>query len=253
MSSSHWVGGIHAVGSLLELEPASVLELLVVRDARNPRLEQLQELASGHGIAVQKAPRTTLDRLAAGLRHQDVLARVQEGPGHDERDLPELLAAAGGRALFLVLDGVTDPHNLGACLRSAAAASATAVIVPRDHSAPLNAAARKAAAGAAGRLPLLRVTNLARTLATLKKAGVWLFGLDGDAPESLYQHDLGGPLALVLGAEGRGMRRLTAQACDYLVAIPIDPVMESLNVSVAAGICLFEARRQRQLAGTPGG
>ncbi|MCK9489590.1 MAG: 23S rRNA (guanosine(2251)-2'-O)-methyltransferase RlmB [Xanthomonadales bacterium] len=245
MSNSHWIGGIHAVQSVLENEPSTVLELMLTRDARNRRLDALLALAQTHGIAIQQAPRTTLDRLAAGLRHQDVLAKVRERAGSDERDLPELLAAAGDRALFLVLDGVTDPHNLGACLRSAAAAGATAVIVPKDHSAPLNAAARKAAAGGAERVPLLRVTNLARTLAALKKAGVWAVGLAGEAEETLYARDLTGAVALVLGAEGTGMRRLTAEACDHQVAIPIAATMESLNVSVAAGICLFESKRQR--------
>lgn len=251
MSGSHWIGGIHAVQSLLENEPDTVHELMFTRDARNRRLESLMQRAQGQGIAIQQAPRATLDRLAAGLRHQDVLAKVRESAGHDERDLPELLAGAGDHALFLVLDGVTDPHNLGACLRSAAAAGATAVIVPRDHSAPLNAAARKAAAGGAERVPLLRVTNLARTLAALKKAGVWVIGLAGEADDSLYARDLTGALALVLGAEGRGMRRLTAEACDYLAAVPIEPAMESLNVSVTAGICLFEARRQRDAGRSP--
>ena len=144
-----------------------------------------------------------------------------------------------------VLDGVTDPHNLGACLRSAAAAGATAVVVPKDRSAPLNAAARKAAAGGAEAVPLVRVTNLARAMEQLRRDGVWIVGLAGEAEQSLYQRELTGPLALVLGAEGEGMRRLTREHCDFLVRIPIDAAMESLNVSVAAGICLFEARRQR--------
>jgi 23S rRNA (guanosine2251-2'-O)-methyltransferase len=201
--------------------------------------------ARSAGVAVQRAPRATLDRLGGGVRHQDVLASVRERPAPDERNLPELVALAGADALFLVLDGVTDPHNLGACLRSAAAAGVTAVVVPKDRSAPLNAAARKAAAGGAEIVPLVRVTNLARAMEALKQAGVWTVGLAGEASDDLYQRDLRGPLALVLGAEGEGMRRLTGERCDFLVRIPISERMESLNVSVAAGVCLFEARRQR--------
>lgn len=248
MAATRWAGGIHAVASLLEHDPASVLELLVAREGGNPRLDEVLAAARQAGIAVQRAPRATLDRLGEGLRHQDVLAQVRERPAPDERDLPALVEQAGERALFLVLDGVTDPHNLGACLRSAAAAGATAVIVPKDHSAPLNAAARKAAAGGAEAVPLVRVTNLARALDVLKQSGVWLVGLAGEAGPSLYERDLGGPTGLVLGAEGEGMRRLTAERCDWLVRIPISERMESLNVSVAAGVCLFEAVRQRRRA-----
>lgn len=248
MSSTGWVGGIHAVMAVMENDPASLLDVMVAREARNPRLDELLVLARQAGIAVQRAPRSTLDRLGEGLRHQDVLARVREKPALDERDLPELIDKAAGGALFLILDGVTDPHNLGACLRSAAAAEATAVIVPKDHSAPLNAAAKKAAAGGSEVVPLLRVTNLARTMDVLKKAGVWIVGLAGEAGESLYARDLRGPTALVMGAEGEGMRRLTGERCDFLARIPIGAAMESLNVSVAAGVCLFEARRQRLAA-----
>lgn len=240
-----WIGGIHAVQSLLDNDPAALLELMVAREARNPRLDELLAQARAAGVGLQRAPRSTLDRLGEGVRHQDVLAHVRERPAPDERDLPELAAAAGSRALFLVLDGVQDPHNLGACLRSAAAAAATAVIVPKDRSAPLNAAARKAAAGGAEIVPLVRVTNLARALDALKAAGVWLVGLAGEADQDIYARDLRGATALVMGAEGEGMRRLTAERCDFLARIPISDRVESLNVSVAAGVCLFEARRQR--------
>jgi 23S rRNA (guanosine2251-2'-O)-methyltransferase len=157
-----------------------------------------------------------------------------------------LLEAAQGRALLLVLDGVQDPHNLGACLRSAAAAAVTAVIIPKDKAAPVNATVRKTSAGAADRIPVLSVTNLARTLRTLKEAGVWCYGLEGEAGASIHATDLTGNVALVLGGEGEGMRRLTREHCDALVRIPMPGEMESLNVSVAAGIALFEAVRQRQ-------
>jgi 23S rRNA (guanosine2251-2'-O)-methyltransferase len=245
MSAPNWIGGIHAIVAVLDNDPTAVLELMVAREARNPRLDELMAQARSAGVAVQRAPRATLERLGGGVRHQDVLASVRERPAPDERSLPELVVQAGAGALFLVLDGVTDPHNLGACLRSAAAAGVTAVVVPKDRSAPLNAAARKAAAGGAEIVPLVRVTNLARAMETLKQAGVWTVGLAGEATEDLYRRDLRGPLALVLGAEGEGMRRLTGERCDFLVRIPISERMESLNVSVAAGVCLFEALRQR--------
>lgn len=245
MSAASWIGGIHAVQSLLRNDPTALLELMIAREARNPRLDELMVEARGMGIAVQRTPRTTLDRLSVGMRHQDVLAQIRERPALDERDLLGLVERAGADALFLVLDGVQDPHNLGACLRSAAAADAVAVVVPKDRSAPLNAAARKAAAGGAEIVPLVRVTNLARALDILKQAGVWLVALAGEADDDLYVRDLRGPTALVMGAEGEGLRRLTAERCDFLARIPISARMESLNVSVAAGICLFEARRQR--------
>lgn len=248
MSAPNWIGGIHAVAAVLDNDPTAVLELMVAREARNPRLDELASQARSAGVAVQRAPRATLDRLGGGVRHQDVLASVRERPAPDERALPEMVVQAGADALFLILDGVTDPHNLGACLRSAAAAGVTAVVVPKDRSAPLNAAARKAAAGGAEIVPLVRVTNLARAMEALKQAGVWTVGLAGEATEDLYRRDLRGPLALVLGAEGEGMRRLTGERCDFLVRIPISARMESLNVSVAAGVCLFEARRQRGAA-----
>jgi 23S rRNA (guanosine2251-2'-O)-methyltransferase len=245
MSGASWIGGIHAVQSLLDNDPTTVLEVMIAKEARNPRIDSLMAAARGAGIAVQRPPRSTLERLADGVRHQDVLVHVRERPAPDERDLPKLAEQAGAGALFLVLDGVQDPHNLGACLRSAAAAEATAVVVPKDRSAPLNAAARKSAAGGAEIVPLVRVTNLARALDVLKDAGVWLVGLAGEASDDLYVRDLSGATALVMGAEGEGMRRLTTERCDFLARIPISARMESLNVSVAAGICLFEARRQR--------
>ncbi len=247
MRARHWLGGIHVVASVLDNDPTAVLELMIAREASNPRLDALIAQARRAGIAIQRAPRASLDRLAAGVRHQDVLAQARERPDPDERELPALVERAGTKALFLILDGVTDPHNLGACLRSAAAADVTAVIVPKDHSAPLNPVARKAAAGGAELVPMFRVTNLARSLDVLKQAGIWLVGLDGEADQDLYARDLQGPTGLVLGAEGDGMRRLTRERCDHLVRIPISASMESLNVSVAAGVCLFEARRQRLL------
>ncbi|MCY4270087.1 MAG: 23S rRNA (guanosine(2251)-2'-O)-methyltransferase RlmB, partial [Gammaproteobacteria bacterium] len=171
-----------------------------------------------------------------------------EAPALDERGLLARLVERGDRALLLVLDSITDPRNLGACLRGAAAAGADAVVVPANHSTRLNAAARKTASGAAEILPLVAVTNLARFLDRLKQAGIWIAGADAGTGASLFEQDLTGPIALVLGAEGKGIRRLVKEKCDHLVAIPTTGAMTSLNVAVAAGICLFEVRRQRGIA-----
>jgi len=177
------------------------------------------------------------------------VARYRPAATLEDGDLPGLIEAANGRALVLVLDGVTDPHNLGACLRSAAAAGATAVIIPKDKSAQVNATVRKTSSGAADRIPVVRVTNLARCLRTLRDMGVWIYGLVGDSANGFFRLDLTGNVALVLGSEGEGLRRLTREQCDQLVSIPMPGEMESLNVSVASGVALFEAVRQR--AGAP--
>jgi 23S rRNA (guanosine2251-2'-O)-methyltransferase len=183
--------------------------------------------------------------MTGGARHQGVVARYNAPTPHSEAELPKLVEGAGVSALFLVLDGVTDPHNLGACLRSAEAAGVTAVIVPKDRAVGITPTVRRASAGAADRVPLVAATNLARALKALKDAGVWLVGLVGDIDTSLYSIDLKGPIAIVLGSEGEGMRRLTREACDFVARIPMRGGVESLNVSVATGIALFETLRQR--------
>lgn len=241
-----WVVGINAVASVLENDAVNVRELRVDARARNPRVQELAEQARGHGIAVQRVAADSLDRLSDGLRHQGVVADYAAVNALDESDLPELLERSE-KPLVLVLDGVTDPHNFGACLRSAAAAGVTAVLVPRDKSAPINATVRKASAGAADRIPVVRVTNLARALEVLQQAGVWLVGLAGEAEQSLYSIELSGAIAIVMGGEGEGLRRLTREHCDYLARIPMPGDTESLNVSVATGVALFEAVRQRQV------
>jgi 23S rRNA (guanosine2251-2'-O)-methyltransferase len=240
-----WLFGIHAVEGALRRDPAAVVELVIARDSRNPRLLALLEQARGLGLRAQMLPAQALDRLAEGGRHQGVAARLRLREGVDEHALAGLVERAGREALLLVLDGITDPHNLGACLRSADAAGVTAVILPRDRSAALTPAARKVAAGAAESVPLVRVTNLARSLKSLREAGVWVVGLAGEAEKTLYQQDLRGPLALVMGSEGEGLRRLTREHCDHLVRLPMRGSVESLNVSVAAGVALYEALRQR--------
>jgi 23S rRNA (guanosine2251-2'-O)-methyltransferase len=239
------IAGLHAVQSALSHDPASVLELWVDAGRRDNRLNELVQLAGTHGIAVHRVDSRSLDRRSEGVRHQGVVARCRSAAPLAEADLDELLARREGTPLLLVLDGVTDPHNLGACLRTADAAGVWAVITPRDRAAGLTPVARKVASGAAERVPLIQVTNLARTLKQLQSQGIWIIGTGDAADASLYETDLAGPLALVMGAEGKGMRRLTAEQCDQLVAIPMQGSVSSLNVSVATGVCLFEAVRQR--------
>ncbi len=242
---NQWVVGVNAVASAIENDAAHVREVLVDSGARNPRLVEIEEQARRLGIEVRKVATQALDGIGGNLRHQGVAARYAAARTWDEGELAGLVEAAAGRALLLVLDGVQDPHNLGACLRSALAAGATAVVIPKDKSAPVNATVRKTSAGAADRLPVVAVTNLSRTLRELQKLGVWIYGLAGEADSSLYGLDLKGNVALVLGGEADGLRRLTRETCDGLVRIPMPGDVESLNVSVAAGVCLFEAARQR--------
>jgi 23S rRNA (guanosine2251-2'-O)-methyltransferase len=243
------IHGLHAVVAALSHASEQVRGLWVERQRRDGRMQSLLEQATGHGVAVHWADRAELDRLSGGARHQGVVARLAVRPrGHGEADLPALLAAANGPALLLVLDGVQDPHNLGACLRGAAAAGVQAVIVPADRAVGLNATVRKVACGAVDIVPFVTVTNLARALRDLQEQGVWIVGAAGEADDTLYQVDFTPPTAIVLGAEEKGLRRLTREVCDRLARIPMAAGMESLNVSVAAGIFLFEARRQRGVA-----
>ena len=244
------IHGLHAVAAALNHEPAQVRGLWLERQRRDARMQALLDQAAGHGVPVHWAERTELDRLSGGARHQGIVARLAVRQWtHGEADLPELLAAADGPALLLALDGVQDPHNLGACLRSAAAAGVHAVIAPVDRAVSLNATVRKVACGAAEIVPFVQVTNLARTLRGLQEQGLWLIGAAGEADDTLYEVDFTPPTAIVLGAEEKGLRRLTREVCDRLARIPMAGGMESLNVSVAAGIFLFEARRQRGVKG----
>ena len=240
------LAGIHAVESALRYDSEHVLELLVAEDSRNPRIKEVVADAKARGVRVHHRSVQALDKLSQGDRHQGVIAFYQAPAALAEGDLPGLIERAGSAALFLVLDEITDPHNFGACLRSALAAGVTAVIVPKDRAAPTNATVRRASAGAADRVAIVRVTNLARAMQTLRDAGVWITGLEGAAGTSLFAQDLRGPVAIALGAEDTGMRRLTREHCDFLCGIPMPGDMESLNVSVATGIALFEVVRQRQ-------
>jgi len=251
MSQKQWIAGINAVSAAIEHDADNVREVLIEAGARNPRLAEIESNARRFGIDARRVNQQALAGVVGNLRHQGVVARYAAAKTWSEDDLQGLVEAAEGRALVLLLDGVQDPHNLGACLRSAAAAGATAVVIPKDKSVQVNATVRKTSAGAADSVPVVPVTNLARTMRDLQQLGVWLYGLAGEAEASLYSIDLRGNVALVLGGEGDGLRRLTRENCDQLVKIPMpggdaDGGVESLNVSVATGVTLFEAVRQRQ-------
>jgi 23S rRNA (guanosine2251-2'-O)-methyltransferase len=248
-----YIYGIHAVDSLLRSNPKSVQRLWVQQGRDDKRIGSLLELAQNQGVPVAREPRKDLDDMVSG-RHQGVVAETLDDPVHgevahsnlwQEADLYAAIDAKDGPMLLLVLDGVTDPHNLGACIRSADAAGVDAVIVPKDKSADLNPTSRKVACGAAETVPFVKVTNIARTLEGLKARGVWLYGTAGEAENTLYDSDLTGSVALVMGAEGGGLRRLTRENCDHLVKLPMAGSVSSLNVSVATGVCLFEIVRQR--------
>ncbi len=242
---SERIYGIHAVLAALKQHPQSVQQVLLQQAGRpNSRLQQIERLARAAAIPVAHHPRARLDELVDG-RHQGVVAETRPGRVYDEAYLDALAGQVSEPLLLLVLDGIQDPHNLGACLRTADAAGAHAVIAPKDKSVGLTATVRKVACGAAEHVPFIQVTNLARTLERLKQAGVWITGTTPDTNCSLYQLDFSGPSAIVIGAEGKGVRRLTLEHCDYRAKLPMLGAVESLNASVATGICLYEARRQR--------
>ena len=237
--------GFHAVTVRLKTAPESVVEVHVDATRRDARMRQFVERAKEAGAKLVDSDDQRLIRLAGSPRHQGVVAKVNALVSVN--DIDDVLDAVTGAPLVLVLDGVTDPHNLGACLRVADGAGAHAVIAPKDHAAGINATVAKVASGAAETMPYFMVTNLARTLNELKERNIWCIGTSDDAPKTVYQVDLKGPVALVLGAEGDGMRQLTRKTCDELVSIPMKGAVESLNVSVASGVCLYEALRQRSL------
>ena len=245
MSDKEYVYGLHAVQAMLERAPKRVRQLKVQRGRLDARMQALLELAESEALDIERVMPDELDRLADGGVHQGVVAAVTASQLWSEEMLGHLLDKEEGVPLLLVLDGVTDPHNLGACLRSADAAGAQAVIIPRDRSASLSPTVRKVACGAAETVPLVAVTNLSRTLKQLQQRGLWVVGTAGEAEQLLYDIDLKVPSVIVMGAEGTGMRRLTREHCDYLAKLPMVGTVSSLNVSVTAGICLFEAVRQR--------
>ena len=243
-SGRQYVYGLHAVAAVLERAPERCLEIWVAAARDDQRIRDIKERARVAGTRVEIASAERLAGMVGGA-HQGVVAAVRPRKPWDERDLLAALELLQVDPLLLVLDGVTDPHNLGACLRTADAAGVHAVVIPRDRAATVDGVVRKVAAGAAESVPVASVTNLAATLERLKERRIWIAGAAGDAPQTLYAADLRRPLAIVLGAEGAGMRRLTRERCDFLVRIPMSGLVESLNVSVAAGVALFEACRQR--------
>ncbi len=243
MSAPKVLFGFHAVGVRLKTAPRSIVEIYYEPTRRDARMRQFIERVGEAGVRLIEADAMRLAKLAGSHGHQGVAARVEALP--QANSLDDLLDAVEGPPLLLVLDGVTDPHNLGACLRVADGAGAHAVIAPKDHAAGINATVAKVASGAAETVPYFMVTNLARTMGELKERSIWCIGTSDDAPGTIYQTDLKVAIALVLGAEGTGMRQLTRKTCDQLASIPMRGAVESLNVSVASGICLYEALRQR--------
>lgn len=240
------VYGLHVVITLLERSPEQIMELWLLDTRNDKRMQKVLDLARAQEIAVRETDKGLMNQKTEEANHQGVIAWRKPRQNVTEKHLPEILDNLTGTALILILDGITDPHNLGACLRTADAAGAQLVLAPKDQSAPLNATVAKVACGAAEVVPYIQVTNLARTMKELQERGIWIIGTAGEAEQDIYQQDLTGPVAIVMGAEGSGMRRLTREKCDFLANIPMAGEVSSVNVSVATGICLFEAVRQRK-------
>lgn len=247
MTKSTFVYGIHAVEALLQLNSGKIQQLFLQKGSKNPRIIQIKQMAQHQNLVLKEVDAATLQSLAPDMTHQGIMAECETLTPYDEHDLAEYIEKISTTPFLLILDQVQDPHNLGACLRTADAVGVDAVIVPKDQSAAITPTVRKVACGAAETVPFFQVTNLARTIRMLKEAGIWIYGLAGEAEQDLYQTDLKGPIALVLGGEGKGLRRLTRELCDYLLFIPMFGSVASLNVSVATAICLYEAKRQRNV------
>jgi len=242
------VFGLHAVTALLAATPERFIELWLLKGREDERMQPVITMAKQCGISIQHAQRKVLDEKSDNEQHQGVVARIRQGKTFTEADIDDIFQQAENKKqvpFFLILDGVTDPHNLGACLRNADAAGVQAIIVPKDNAARLTGTVRKVAVGAAESVPLVQVTNLSRTMKAMQDKGIWIIGTAGETDTCLYDVKLAGPMALVMGAEGKGMRRLTKENCDQLVKLPMAGSVSSLNVSVATGICLFEIVRQR--------
>lgn len=246
-SNSETIFGIHAIQAALKTAPHRIRELYVFQGRRDAKVKKIIDAAQSHSIAIRYVDKKQLDALCVG-NHQGLVADIEAGKSLQESDLYPLLESISHTPLVLVLDGVTDPHNLGACLRSADAAGVDAVVIPKDKSVGVNDTVRKVACGAAETVPLIPVTNLVRCIKKMQEAGLWVTGLAGEANGTVYETDLSGPRVIVMGAEGAGMRRLTKETCDSLVNIPMHGHVSSLNVSVATGVVLFETLRQRNIA-----
>lgn len=244
MAQHEWIYGHHAVAAIVSRQPERVIEVWLQQGHAEQAVEDILARLQPLGVNIQRVSRKVLDERTDGATHQGIMIKAKPGKSWTEQDLAPLLDNIE-QPLLLLLDGVTDPHNIGACLRSADAAGVHAVIAPRDRSGGLTMTARKVASGAAEVVPFIPVTNLARTMRYLQQRGIWLVGTAGEAKQSIYQATFKGPLALVMGAEGSGMRRLTRETCDELVKIPMQGLVSSLNVSVATGVCLFEILRQK--------
>ncbi len=250
MKSSETIYGIHAVRVMLERHPERVISVRLAERRDDPRVRGIEELARKHGKSVQRIGAPALKQMLGEVAHQGVVAEITSMPSWTEESLFAALQSKSA-PLLLALDGVQDPHNLGACLRTADACGALAVVVPKDRAAQLTPTVRKVAVGAAETTPVVAVTNLVRTLKLLKDAGLWIVGADADGPKLAQEIDLKGGIVLVLGAEGGGLRQLTRQTCDWIVRLPSLGAVESLNVSVAAGMLLYETVRQRSTAESP--
>ncbi len=245
MADTDLIYGMHAVEHALQQFPERILALWIQGDLKGGKTKKIQSLAEDSGIAFQLVPRKTLDKLSGDQRHQGVVCRQRTAKPKDESDLMTIIGNSENTFL-LVLDGVQDPHNLGACLRTADAAGVDAVIIPASRGVSMTSTVRKVASGAGDSVPLIEVRNLARTLKEIQNAGVWLIGTSDQCEQTIFDQDLTGPIALVMGSEDKGIRRLTGEYCDHLVQIPMAGIVESLNVSVASGVCLYEAVRQRR-------
>jgi len=241
-----YVGGMHAVKALLKANASDTSSLMIQKGRKDSRLRSIVSLAQKAGIVVREVSRHELDEFAGGVEHQGVLAEFNGEPIGNETSLFKHLENCSGSMLVLVLDGLQDPHNLGACIRSADAAGVDAIVLPTDNSVGVTPVVRKVASGAVETMPLFHVTNLQRVFKKLKDAGIWIYGAAGEAESVLYDIDFTGSVAIVMGSEGSGLRRLTRDACDELFKIPMQGSVSSLNVSVATGVSLFEVQRQRQ-------
>lgn len=247
MSKSELIFGLHAVEAIIGRQPERFIEIYALKGRQDERLVSIVNIARKQGISVQFMTRKVLDNKAGDERHQGVIARVKPAPQLSESDLLDIIERAKAKdkaPLLLILDGVTDPHNLGACMRSADAAGVDAIVVPKDNASKITSTVQKVACGAAETVPFIMVTNLARTMRAIQEAGIWIIGTAGETDTVLYDVKLEGPMAIAMGAEGTGLRRLTKEHCDQLVKIPMFGSVSSLNVSVATGICLFEVVRQ---------
>lgn len=246
MTDKHYSFGLHSVLALLQRQPERVLRIQVQAERQDKKINEITKLAKELGIPITMSSRAEMDKQTADANHQGVIAHCEKQSVFSEADLYAYLEKLNEPAFILILDGVQDPHNLGACFRSADAAGVHVIVAPKDKATGITPVVSKVACGAAETVPFAQVTNLARTMEALKEKGIWIYGAAGEATQTLYQTDLTGSVAIVLGAEGDGMRRLTREHCDGLINIPMRGFVSSLNVSVATGVFLFEVQRQRQ-------